>query len=559
MAPEEQEENLKEQKPANAVPHNSSMDQEENAVFKESLAGNKKHYQRDPNSNTQPSTTTEVYSTPNDNMAANPSVIGLTAVQEMFKQIKEEMTQLRAEFQQVRTKQTDSISHKVMQRCEEQLLQKVDETVDRKLESAEVAKLKQDLRHFKFRNRALTNVVDSLSTEVMELKSRMENVELNNMKTAVSITGLEINDKKEQGVFALQDFFENYLGLIVIVEDYFKIGTREPKLTVVSFQSMQHKWGVLKYKNRLKGQFPDGKPVYINDYTPAATLERRRKEKDVIQEARSIQSDPPISIKYVKGKLNIQGETYAPKIHVPTPKQIVDLNPADLDEILKMQIHSHGKVIQDKSVFEGYTAAVDSYDDIRKLYVKMKLIQPQARHIVCSFWIQGPSYQAQDYCDDGEPGAGRVLLNFMLKQDLQNRVFFITRQFGGLKMGANRFDCYKDAAQIVIKSAPWNSILKTSQGLSNPDERLVAPTENMPATHTAQAKSSRESAKPKRSASSPLENALSPSARRHSSKKHTGSRKPQSGRSRYQHYFPESASNVSQEVEEVDMNESWND
>ena len=39
---------------------------------------------------------------------------------------------------------------------------------------------------------------------------------------------------------------------------------------------------------------------------------------------------------------------------------------------------------------------------------------PGARHIVCAFWINGEeSYYGQDFCDDEEHGAGRVLLDFL--------------------------------------------------------------------------------------------------------------------------------------------------
>ena len=91
---------------------------------------------------------------------------------------------------------------------------------------------------------------------------------------------------------------------------------------------------------------------------------------------------------------------------------------------------------------------IESHDQIDELYLKMKMIQPNARHIVCAYWIDGfePISQAQDYHDDGEPMAGRQLLDILIKDNLKNRVIFVARRYGGIKMGPERFDCYKKAA-----------------------------------------------------------------------------------------------------------------
>ena len=107
------------------------------------------------------------------------------------------------------------------------------------------------------------------------------------------------------------------------------------------------------------------------------------------------------------------GEIYTQKIVPPSPKQLIDHTAENLERILKLDTYSGGKVQQDRSTFEAYTACVSSHKEIRDLYIKIKLMVPVARHVVCAYWIKGDPIFSQDYCDDGEPNAGRTLLNFM--------------------------------------------------------------------------------------------------------------------------------------------------
>ena len=87
----------------------------------------------------------------------------------------------------------------------------------------------------------------------------------------------------------------------------------------------------------------------------------------------------------------------------------------------------------------------------------------RARHIVCAYWIDGPAHTSQDFCDDGEPGAGRALLEILRNQNMKNKVIFVTRKYGGVKMGSSRFECYRAAAEVVLKAHPWNEILSIKQ------------------------------------------------------------------------------------------------
>ena len=404
------------------------------------------------------------------NSAPNPQIMGIVSVKEMFedlrKKMEDGMSALNGQITELKKLQTGQVSDQVIEQFKSDMAAANELMIegDRK----EMVKMKEDLKHFKFRNRALTNIVDNMAQEITELRHRLENVELNGCRNAVTLTGLYLNsNKKNDQILEIESFMDENVGVHVNVEDFYRVGVQEPKMTVIYFQTSQQKRDVLHFKSYLKGlKNRDGKPLFINEYVPAAIQERRKRDRDIFDINNSLET--PVEVKYHKGWLTIRGEGYEQKIKPPTPREIVNIDSRDLKRILEMKIAHGGTVTQDGSVFDSYTACVDNYQDIRDLYLKVKLMNPQARHIVCAYWIKGDPFYSQDYCDDDEPSAGRTVLNSMISWKMENRVIFIARKFGGIKMGSSRFECYKQSAMIACKALPWNDKLNIMQNIPSP-------------------------------------------------------------------------------------------
>ena len=393
----------------------------------------------------------------------NPQILSLKMVQQMFTDIKVEMKEMKSSIEKLEKKGKEDMKS-ITDVCVKEVIQKVN--TDDDATSKTTQKLKEDIRHLKYQNKTLTNVLERTTIELDEVKTRLENLEIAGAKKAITINGLYIDNKKEDGLWQLQEFFEKNLELTMYVEDFYKMGANEPKTIIVYLQSVFDKRQIMKYKHYLKDvRNRDNKKIYINDYTSTNTQEKRKRESQMkkLNEAR----DKPLDFKYVKGKLTIQGETYTPKVSVPTPRDLVDLSPETLDSILKMSLESTTPIIREKSIFEGYIASVNSFQQIRQLYTKMKLIQPAARHIVCAYFLPGDNfYHNQGYCDDGEPSAGNVILQTMIRNKLSNRVIFVSRKYGGVRMGMDRFECYHTAAVKVAQEHNYNAITKEKQMLS---------------------------------------------------------------------------------------------
>ena len=373
----------------------------------------------------------------------NPQVVSLQSVAAMFNQLNTNMKALGQKITALENKKDEKVSEKVIEESAKAIkIQVVDEMKE------ENTKLRVTIGNLQHRNRTLTNVVDRMAIEIQDLKNRVDNIDLNNSKKAISISGLRVDDRKNNMIQEVQRFIECELGLIVTVEDCYKMGGKEPRLLIVHLQTAQEKSDVLHFKYLLKNVENNGRSIFINDYTPMIFQEKKRRER-FIQNENSMR-DNPLDIKFSKGNMIIQGETHFQKVVPPTPSQLVCIPPEQLSKVLSLKMESSSPSVKDRSIFQGYTTVVSSHKEINELYVKMKLIQPGARHIVCAYWLEGECfYQNKDFHDDDEAGAGKHILEYMLKNGLKNRVIFVSRKYGGVRMGPERFMCYLDVSKEI--------------------------------------------------------------------------------------------------------------
>ncbi|PXW72791.1 uncharacterized protein UPF0029 [Loktanella sp. PT4BL] len=56
--------------------------------------------------------------------------------------------------------------------------------------------------------------------------------------------------------------------------------------------------------------------------------------------------------------------------------------------------------------------------------------------------------------DDGESGAGMVILRMLEREGLEGHIIVVTRWFGGVKLGGDRFRRVQDAVRVYL-DAMW--------------------------------------------------------------------------------------------------------
>jgi len=53
--------------------------------------------------------------------------------------------------------------------------------------------------------------------------------------------------------------------------------------------------------------------------------------------------------------------------------------------------------------------------------------------------------------DDGESGAGMVILRMLEREGLEGHIIVVTRWFGGTKLGGDRFRRVQDAVRVYLE------------------------------------------------------------------------------------------------------------
>lgn len=112
-----------------------------------------------------------------------------------------------------------------------------------------------------------------------------------------------------------------------------------------------------------------------------------------------------------------------------------------------------GKIIEDRgSKYSVSYGKVHGKEDIKAFLKELKSSKKYAKatHNTWAARIthEGAVYETKN--DDGETGAGMVILRVMQKEDITDCVICVTRWFGGVKLMGDRFKHVQDATKHAI-------------------------------------------------------------------------------------------------------------
>jgi len=114
------------------------------------------------------------------------------------------------------------------------------------------------------------------------------------------------------------------------------------------------------------------------------------------------------------------------------------------------------KIIRDRgSVYSVSIGKVHNRDAIRVFLQKTKKLKhhPKATHHSWAVRISHDGVIYESKSDDGETGAGKVILRMLQKKNMVNTVVCVTRWYGGVKLEADRFRHVQDATLYAIEKA----------------------------------------------------------------------------------------------------------
>ncbi|KAA6384658.1 MAG: putative ribosomal protein S5 domain 2-type protein [Streblomastix strix] len=100
------------------------------------------------------------------------------------------------------------------------------------------------------------------------------------------------------------------------------------------------------------------------------------------------------------------------------------------------------------SKFIGFATRVVTHDEVNQFVEDLKTDKNIARatHNVLAFRIP----QLESYDDDGEDGAGSTLLYLLQKLKVENIAIVVSRWFGGILLGPDRFKDFCESARSAL-------------------------------------------------------------------------------------------------------------
>ncbi|XP_028416771.1 protein IMPACT-like [Dendronephthya gigantea] len=118
----------------------------------------------------------------------------------------------------------------------------------------------------------------------------------------------------------------------------------------------------------------------------------------------------------------------------------------------------HGEPITDrKSTFQAHLAKVNSEQDVKDVLNELKKTRKiaNASHNISAYRIAKENSQViiQDCDDDGENNGGSRLLHLLQILNVQNYLIVVSRWYGGILLGPDRFKHINNCARNLLKDA----------------------------------------------------------------------------------------------------------
>ncbi|XP_054714131.1 protein IMPACT-like [Uloborus diversus] len=153
-----------------------------------------------------------------------------------------------------------------------------------------------------------------------------------------------------------------------------------------------------------------------------------------------------------------------------TEQEILEIETDELPPI------AHGEPITDrKSVFQAHAAKVLTVQQVKQVLDELKQNRKiaSATHNIYAYRIaREKGTFLQDCEDDGETKAGSILLHLLQILNVVNVLVVVSRWYGGIHLGPDRFKHINNAARILLCELGLTNDEKTSSGTSKSQKKM---------------------------------------------------------------------------------------
>ena len=365
----------------------------------------------------------------------------LTSLQESIAQLTTTVNSIKSDVTELKTSKSK--------------IETVDSTV--KSQASEITRLINLVEDDSLKIKLLSAIVIKQDTRIAHLEKQVNTLQKQDRKANLLISGLigQVDDTLEECIELAQDFFKQQMGIqsTIKIRYAYWVGAENNCSLMVKLKNPDDKPVIFSNISTLKGKSNIRKKLFfVNDDLQDEEKEQRNYYCHLINENKDREEGSKLQIFLRKGKLTANNELIKSNLSVPSATDVITLEPSELEQIHATKTYKSDKHVEAGSEFFCHYQKVKSVKEVQQGLNKMKIKYGDANHTVTAYKLpdaEGPFKQGFE--DNVEWGAGWRMLEELKNKNQEGIAVFITRYSEGTKMGARRFEVYRDLTQKAVR------------------------------------------------------------------------------------------------------------
>ncbi len=317
----------------------------------------------------------------------------------------------------------------------------------------------------------LTAIVIKQNKKITHLHNRLLNEEKRSMQQNVLFHNIsedknECTDKKVISFLKEQGIDESDIQIDVS----HRIGVQrkpdaKPRPIVAKMVTRKNAQLILE-KTKIKGGKREKTSSFATPQIPEELREQRKKLYSLADTYKQKDGKASVEIKYDHIVVNKQRISDA--VSAPSVQDILCIDKHTETSLQRITIHKSNDIQERGSTFTVYTAEVSNPSQARSAYLKVNSLPKcaAATHLISAYRFRDGKHS---WNDDGDFGLGRFMYKLMSEQEIDNRIFFLSRDFGGIHIGQRRFDITQQLmAEIMVSGKKVEPLLLAPTATSTP-------------------------------------------------------------------------------------------
>lgn len=213
-----------------------------------------------------------------------------------------------------------------------------------------------------------------------------------------------------------------------------------------------------------------GTSYFVATQVPEALLADKKavnyQIKLIKERNQTLEENEKIGFKVRNKKLYVNGHQVAQKVTTPAPIELF-VNDEEQEKMDKLKLYYSDLKSHKFSQFQAVAVKTNNTEDAIRAYRKVKQLHPSADHIMMAYTIQAKI----GLQDDGEHNGAIRIHATLQERKLNNIIAFVIRRYGGVHIGAARFECITEVVNDVLDTMQLKTRLdKLPEGLIQGDE-----------------------------------------------------------------------------------------